>query len=154
MNRISKTTIAIALAALTTASYAGIRADVTRTTRLSTWTAYTSDGALVWLNNNNDTLITFNLPAAGKKVLSYSAVCVAGTTSGAIGDIDIYVNAVVLAPTDGTDPFCHGGNQRSRHSIILVIQGKLGLNTVQIVGKVLNGGTYFKISDSSLVMHD
>ena len=154
MNRIYKTTLAIALAALTTASYAGIRANVTRTIRLSTWTAYTSDGALVWLNNNNDTLITFNLPAAGKKVLNYSAACAVLGPSYAYGDLDIYVNDLAVAPTASAGAFCPGGSISGTHTIILVIQGKLGLNTVQIVGRVVNGGNAFNINASSLVIHD
>jgi hypothetical protein len=99
-------------------------------------------------------LISFTLPAAGKKVLNYSALCVVGGPTSGWGDIDIYVNGVVVAPTAGIEAFCHGGSQWSRHSIILVMQGQLGLNTVQIVGRVYNGGTFFSLGKSALVIHD
>jgi hypothetical protein len=134
MNRIYQATLAIVLAALTTASYAGVRASDTKTI---IWSATAAGGPrLVYLNNNKDTLITFNLPAAGKKALNYSAACAVLGPSYAYGDLDIYVNDLAAAPTASAGAFCPGGSISGTHTIILAIQGKLGLNTVQIVGRL------------------
>jgi hypothetical protein len=149
MNRIYKATIAIALAALATASYAAVRASHTRPGNFAVANTYLP------LNATGVTTISFNLTAAGKKVLTYSAECYLPFTFDTWVDLDIIVNGITVAPTVGTiDGFCGANSRYSRHSITVPIQGKAGANTVRILGKLGPSATFATLGDTALVIHD
>jgi len=151
MKTLYKSMVAIALVALTTASYAAVRANFTRADE---WISFESR-ALVPLTDNQATTVSFNLPAAGKKVLSYSVWCVAGGPTNSFIDLDIVVNGIIVAPTVGhLDRFCGVDGRSSRPSITLVIQGEEGPNTVKIVAYRNNGATVVSLGASALVVHD
>ena len=92
-------------------------------------------------------------------LLTYSAECAAGGTSGHV-EIDILVNTVAVAPTDGgADAFCSvnhtatGSDGFVRASITVQIQGFAGDNFVRInVG--LNVATSMWFGDSALLVYD
>ena len=112
---------------------------------------FTSGPAAVFvpLDGAGATTVNFNLTAAGRKVLTYSAECAVGAPAGnasAWVDVDIVVNGVTVAPTVGNqDAFCVANGTAAmdgwtRASITVVIQGKVGNNTVRIQIRG-NGGT-------------
>jgi len=151
MNTVYKVTIAIALLTFASTSTAKVRASYTRA---GDWLTFDSS-VLVPLTDRQATGVSFDLPASGKKVLTYSASCNAGGDVNAYIDLDIVVNGVVVAPTvGGEDSFCGSDARNVRPSITLVIQGVEGPNTVKIVLKKHNGATGVSLGASSLVIHD
>lgn len=150
---------AVALAAVATTATAAVRLSATRA---GNWSS-TPTAVLVPLNAGGATTLTFNLPAAGRKVLTYSAECAVNApinNNGAWLDIDIIVNGAAVTPTGGSaDAFCDsngtaGFDGWARHSITVVIAGQAGANTVSIQARGNSGATGIWLSDSALVIHD
>ncbi len=141
--------LALALAGVTATSYAGVRASAVRP---SNWTGPAA-ATLVPLNAGGATTLSFNLPKAGKKVLTYSAECYVSAGAGNWLDLDITFNGVVVAPTAGSsDAFCSANGLFTRASITVVVQGIQGNNNVTIHARSTAGGTW--LGDTSLVIHD
>lgn len=130
--------LALALAGTAATAQAGIKASVVNT---SYWSAPSAEQSLVSLDAAGATTLSFKLPSAGKKILTFSAICSveapAGDTLSWL-DLDILVNGVVVAPTVGADDaFCSangtiGFDGYVRASITIPIQGLAGTNYVQI----------------------
>ena len=155
MKTFLKTTFAIGLVAVASTSLGAIRANHT----LPGYWIFEKDGRLnstyIPLNANGDTTISFSLPGAGKKVLTYSLVCGVQDNLGWM-DLDIIVNGVVVEPTVGTkDAFCAAKESSyERNSITLVIQGREGVNTVRIAARLSSEAFWMSGSHSALVIHD
>ncbi len=125
---------------------------------------FTSVGAVfVPLNSAGATIVTFNLPAAGRKVLTFSSECAVSAAAGnssAWSDIDIIVNGAVVAPTVGSaDAFCSANGTAvfdgwETNAITVVIQGVAGANTVRILGRPNGGATGIWFGERALVVHD
>jgi hypothetical protein len=153
--------VALALAGVTAAAHAGVKADAVRTGNFETTSV---SGVFVPLNDAGATTLSFNLGSAGKKVLTYSAEC---NVSGAAGndsaylELDIIVNGITVAPSLGsTDAFCTSDGDTNivdnwtRASITIAIQGIAGNNTVRIVARGNSGAMYLWLGDSALVVYD
>ena len=102
--------LALALTSAAASAHAGVKASAV------SGGLFTSSNAEVFvpLNNVGATTLNFNLAAAGKKVLTFSAYCAVNSPAGyttAWLDVDIVVNGVVVAPTPGSGP---GGRRRVR----------------------------------------
>jgi hypothetical protein len=151
---------ALVLAAVATVAVAGVRLNAVRA---NNWSVNSPAAVLVPLTGAGASQVGFNLPAAGRKVLTYSAECAVNAPAGNNGawlDIDVIVNGAVVAPTVGTaDAFC-GANGTAgfdgwrRNSITVVIAGVAGANTVRIVARGNGGATGLWLGDSALVVHD
>ena len=157
--------LALALAGAAASAHAGVKVNAVRTG----YAVYTNSSAAVQvlLNDAGDTVLTFTLGSAGKKVLKFSAGCGVHAPVGNTGawlDLDIIVNGIVVAPTVGSgDPFCSSNGKgpgtisvggAGRSSIIVPIQGLQGNNTVTIVARGNGGASGLFLSKSSLVIHD
>ena len=139
-----------ALAAIALPAHAVFKISATRSDVFLT----TAASAALPLNDAGATMRTFNLASAKAMVLHYSAVCIAGGSTGWI-DIDIVVNGVVVAPTVGNfDPFCSPDSGLIRAAITVRIQGIAGNNTVQIIGRRNGGTTIMQLGYSSLLVFD
>ena len=157
MNVVYKAALALALIAITTASYGAVRA---HHVFAGNFISNVLSGKYIQLNSTGATTISFNLPAAGKKVLTYNAECAAEGPADAWVDIDIIVNGSAVVPSTSIfDAFCMAGGDlylptgvRSSHT--LVFQGKAGTNTVRILARGNNGVTEWSLGDSTLVIHD
>ncbi len=153
MNTMRNIALAIALTATVTVSQAAVRASHVRPGDWST----SSDTAFVPLNAGGSTTISFNLPADGKRVLTYSAECAAIGPTPSWLDIDVLVNGSVVAPTSGDDQvFCSspGTVIFTRASITLAIDGVQGNNNVRIRARKNGSPTVLWLGASSLVVHD
>ena len=139
-----------ALAALSLSAQASFRLNATRPGNFSS----TATSVAVPLNAAGATLLSFNLTANKKLVLSYSAECQGGGTSGWV-DIDVVVNGVAVAPTAGSsDAFCSAGNAGwVRPAITVQIQGITGNIQIQIIGRRTRTTTMW-FGDSALVVFD
>jgi len=158
--------LAVALAAAATTAHAGVKASAVNPVNLG----YTSpEGAFVVLNAAGATTLNFNLSSAGKKILTYSAGCAVNAPTGntaAFVQLDIYVNGVIVAPTNGDalsgeDPFCSANgvfgftDGQVRASITVPIQGIKGNNTIQIKAQGNGLGVAgFLLGKSALVIYD
>jgi hypothetical protein len=137
MKTFRQAVLAFALTSAAATSQAGIRASAINTTN---WLGSAAQ-SLVALDPSGITTLNFTLDSAGKKVLTFSAVCSVRAPAGdALSwvDIDIVVNGVVMAPTVGNDDaFCSANGTASyddyaRASITIPIKGVAGNNTIQI----------------------
>jgi hypothetical protein len=159
--------LAVALAGAAATAHAGVKASAVYANFLS----YSSpEEVFLPLNAAGAVTLTFNLASAGKKVLTFSAVCAVAAPGwefykDAHLDLDIYVNGLRVAPTIGTlpttpDAFCsHGYSPPGlsgviRASITVPIQGNAGYNAVQIKAKGQGGATGFFLANTSLVIYD
>lgn len=158
-SRIIVLVLAVTLAAAAVTAHAGVRASATS----AGFYSYDRAPQFVPLNEAGATTLSFKLPTAGKKVLTYSAECAVNSFAGnhyAWLDLDVYVNGNVVAATQaGTDAFCSangfpGFDSYVRASITLVIQGKKGSNTVRIQARPSFDATGIWLQDSALVIHD
>jgi hypothetical protein len=131
--------------------------------RAGNFTSAVVAGVDLPLNAAGATIVTFNLPGAGKKVLTFSAECAVDAPAGnnfAWVDIDIVVNGVVVPVTNGTsDAFCSadgaaGFSSYMRPSITVLVNGLQGNNTVRIRAKGQAGATAIWVSDTALMIHD
>jgi hypothetical protein len=138
MKTFRQAVLALALAGAAATAQAGIRASAINT---SNWLAPSAAQSLVALDPSGMTTLNFTLASAGKKVLTFSAVCSVRAPAGdALSwvDLDIVVNGVVVAPTIGNDDaFCSANGTASyddyaRTSITIPIRGVAGNNTIQI----------------------
>jgi hypothetical protein len=152
--------LALVLAGTAATSHAGVKASALRP---SNWVSPSRNEVLVPLNAAGATTLSFNLPSAGKKILTYSAECAVDAPAGesyAWVDLDIIVNGVVVEPTTGSfDMFCSANGTAGfdgyvRASITLPIQGKSGNNTVQIKARGASGVNGMWLGDSALVIYD
>lgn len=159
MNMFRQSIMTLACLAISTASLAAVR---TSQVRPSNWTGPATATA-VPLNAGGATTISFNLPSAGRKVLTYSAECATDAPAGNTGawtDITIIVNGAAVAATAGTsDAFCAangtaGFDGWTRASVTVVISGVAGANTVRIQSTGQSGATGVWLSDTALVVHD
>jgi hypothetical protein len=150
----------LVLAAVATAAVAGVRLSAVRA---NNWSVNSPAAVLVPLTGGGATVVGFNLPAAGRKILTYSAECAVNAAAGSTSawmDLDIIVNGVVVAPTAGTlDAFCSSNGSAgfdgwARNSITVVITGLAGANTVRIQARGNNGATGLWLGESALVVHD
>jgi|SRR5687767_7848789 len=154
-----QTVLALALASTAAAVHAGVKASAIRP---GNFVALSPNEVLVPLNATGATTLSFSLPSAGKKILTYSAECAVDAPAGSNGwlTLDIYVNGVVVAPTVGTtDPFCSGNGTAGfdgyvRASITIPIQGISGGNIVQIKARGGSGATGLWLGDGALVIYD
>ena len=161
--------LALALAAAATTAHAGIRASAINPYY---WTG-TADETYLPLTGSGAVTLSFNLPSAGKKVLTFSAVCQVRGPGGSMFyndahlDLDIYVNGVRVAlTTPGINPtpddaFCSKGytpedgfGPLTRASITVPIQGNAGNNAVQIKVRGQAGATGLFLARTSLVIYD
>jgi hypothetical protein len=103
------------------------------------------------------------LPAAGRKVLTYSAECSVDAPAGnssAWVELDIIVNGVTIPPTVGTsDAFCGADGVAGfggwvRPSITVVFAGLQGNNTISIKATGQAGATGIWLSDTALAVYD
>jgi hypothetical protein len=161
-----KAALALALAGVAATAHAGVKASAIN----ADWWSGPATEAYVPLTTAGAVTLTFNLASAGKKLLTYSAVCAVGAPGGeffqnAHLDLDIYVNGIRVAPTAGTAPipddvFCAHGNTGAglggftRASITVPIQGNAGKNAVQIKARGQNGATDLFLANMSLVIYD
>jgi hypothetical protein len=138
MKTFRQAVLALTLAGAAATAQAGIRASAINT---SNWLAPSAAQSLVALDPSGMTTLNFTLASAGKKVLTFSAVCsVRAPTGDSLSwvDLDIVVNGVVVAPTVGNDDaFCSANGTASyddyvRATITIPIKGVAGNNTVQI----------------------
>lgn len=150
----------LALAGVAATAHAGVKASALRP---GNWVALSRDQVLVPLNAAGATMLSFNIPSAGKKILTYSAECAVNAAAGEAGawlDLDILVNGVVVSPTNSTtDPFCTangvaGFDGYVRASITIPLQGISGTNTIQIKARGGSGATGLWLGDAALVIYD
>lgn len=153
----------IAVAALVAVSSTALGAVRGYHARASNFASAIVAGVDVPLNAAGATIVTFNLPVAGKKVLTFSAECAVdavANNSTAWVDIDIIVNGVVVPVTNQTqDAFCAadgvaGYSGWVRPSITVLVNGVQGNNTVRIRAKGQGGATGIWVSDTALMIHD
>jgi hypothetical protein len=159
MTTLRTAALALALAAAATAQ-AGVKASAINPGRVVTTSP---EEFFMPLNAAGAMTLTFSLGSAGRKVLTYSALCavnaLAGDTSAFL-DLDIYVNGVVVEPTVGNrDAFCSAsGTARFdgwvRASITVPIQGIAGTNTVQVKARGTYNATGLQLTDSALLIFD
>jgi hypothetical protein len=159
MKSIGRILAVLALASITTTSFAAVRGFHARAGNQT----FPPAGAFIPLNAAGATIVGFNLPVAGKKVLTFSFECsvdaAAGNTSAWL-DLDIIVNGVTVPVTVGAaDAYCtsdgvvgHGHWQRP--SITVQVNGFAGLNNVRIFARGNNGATSIWVGDSALMIHD
>jgi hypothetical protein len=159
MKSIGRILAVVALASVTTTSFAAVRGFHARLGN------FTSGPAAVFvpLNAAGATIVNFQLPVGGKKVLTFSFECsvdaAAGNTSAWL-DLDIIVNGVTVPVTVGAaDAYCtsdgvvgHGHWQRP--SISVQVSGFPGPNSVRILARGNNGATSIWLGDSALIIHD
>ncbi len=159
MNTKRNIALAIALVGVVSVSEAAVR---TNQVRPNNWNA-TAAPTFVPLNASGATVINFTLPAAGNKILTYSAECSVDAPAGnsaSWADIDILVNGVVVKPTGGSsDAFCSangtaGFDGWQRTSITVMIKGLKGNNSVMIQSRGNFGATGVWLGDTALVVHD
>jgi hypothetical protein len=138
MKTFRQAVLALALAGAAATAQAGIKASAINT---SNWLSPSAAQSLVALDPSGATTLSFTLASAGKKVLTFSAMCSVRAPAGDFlswVDLDIVVNGVVVAPTVGNDDaFCSangtsGYDDYVRATITIPIQGVAGSNTVQI----------------------
>lgn len=122
--------------------------------------------AWVPLNDLGQNQLSFNLPAAKKLLLTYSADCaVIGTEAyGLIPavDLDIIVNGKVVEPTAGSfhPVFCREAPNADplanpTHATIAVsINGKKGVNTVEIIAHTIFQVREMHLGYSALTISD
>ncbi len=150
---------AAALMAVSLSAHAVVKFSATRA---GVW--YTSNESFtVPLNDLGATSVTFNLPAAKKVLLTFTASCAiwgSSTTADPYVHLDVIVNNATVSPTHGdVDAFC-SGNQTTQvdafaaHTIAIAIAGKKGANTVRIVGGRKNAAIEVWLKSSSLVISD
>jgi len=160
MKRTRKVIAVLALASVTTTSFAAVRGYHARAGNFSSGAVA---GVFIPLNAAGATIVNFKLPAPGKKVLTFSAECAvdAGAGNGtAWVDIDIIVNGVTVPVTAGSaDAFCTsdeepGFSHWTRPSITVQVNGFAGVNNVRILAKGNNGATGLWLGDSALIIHD
>jgi len=151
--------VGAALAAVALSAHAVVKFSATREGLFTT----TNESFTIPLNDLGATTITFNLPAAKKVLLTYTAVCAVSGSSGTQDPrvhLDIIVNNSTVAPTRGAqDAFCSGNHTSTAdayatHTIATAIAGKKGANTVMIVGGRLGAVGYVAIGNSALVISD
>jgi hypothetical protein len=158
MRTIYKMAMAATLASIAVTSQAAVRASATNgvnfTSVATVFLPLTSGGA---------STVSFNMPAAGKKVLTFSAECAVNAPAGntiAWVDIDILVNGVVVSPTTGSqDAFCSangtaGFDGWETNAITVVIPVVLGANNVRIQARLNGGATGLWFGERALVVHD
>jgi hypothetical protein len=159
MKSLRNAALALALAGVSATSHAGVKASAVNGGLFT----FSNSEAFVALNNTGATTLSFNLAAAGKKVLTFSAYCAVYSAAGyttAWLDVDIVVNGVVVAPTSGSgDPFCssNGSGQFDgyvRTSTTVTIQAKEGSNSVRILARGSPQATGLLLGATSLVIHD
>jgi hypothetical protein len=157
--------LAVALAGAAATAHAGVKASAINPVNLG---YSTPEEVFVVLNAAGATTLNFNLNSAGKKILTYSAGCAVNAAAGntaAFVELDIYVNGVIVAPTNGDayiaeDPFCSANgvfgltDGQVRASITVPIQGIKGNNTIQIKAQGNSGAAGFLLGKSALVIHD
>jgi len=158
--------LAVALAGAAVTAHAGVKASAVNA---GDWVHRSAAEAFVPLTAAGALSLNFNLPSAGKKVLTFSAICsveypdVYGMHAHL--ELDIYVNGLRVAPTSGgglpvPDAFCSHGyapaglGPWTRASITVPIQGIKGPNVVQIKARGESGATGLYLSRTSLVIHD
>jgi hypothetical protein len=160
MRTIGKVIAVTALVAVSSTAFAAVRGYHARASNFSSTAV---SGVDVPLNAAGATIVTFNLPAAGKKVLTFSAECAVDAPAGNVSawlDLDIIVNGVVVPVTDqGSDAFCAadgavGFSGWVRPSISVAVNGLQGNNTVRIRAKGQGGATGIWVSDTALIIHD
>ena len=160
MRTLGNAALALALTAAAATADAGIKASaiLPGTNGVASPAEY-----FVPLNGAGATTLNFNLSSAGKKVLTYSALCAVQAPPGdatAFLDLDIYVNGVVVAPTVGNrDAFCSASGTGGldgwvRASITVPIQGIAGTNTVSIKARGTFNATWLFLSDAALLILD
>jgi hypothetical protein len=142
---------AAALAAVSMSAQAAIKLNATRTGYFLS----SAPSVVLPLNDAGATILSFNLPANKKLVLSYWALCTLNGVSGGWVDLDIVVNGVIVVPTGGTnDPLCSVDERSTTGSITIQIQGVAGNNTVVIVGRRVVGASVMQIGNSALLVFD
>ena len=160
MHTVGKVITVTALLAVSSTAFAAVRGYHARAGNFSTAVV---SGVDVPLNAAGATNVTFNLPAAGKKVLTFSAECSVNAVAGndqAWLDIDIIVNGVIVPVTNQPfDAFCPADGSAGfsgyvRASITVLVNGLLGNNTVRIRAKGWGGATGISVSDTALMIHD
>ena len=138
MNTIRQGVLALALAGAAATAQAGIRASAINT---SNWLAPSAVQSLVALDPSGMTTLNFTLPGAGKKVLTFSAICSVRAPAGDFlswVDLDIVVNDVVVQPTVGNDDAFCSANGTSKYddyvraTITIPIKGVAGNNTIEV----------------------
>jgi hypothetical protein len=154
---------AVALAGAAATVHAGVKASAVN---VDYWQQSSAAEAFVPLTAAGAVSLSFNLASAGKKVVSFSAVCRVFAPSGefyedAHLDLDIYVNGLRAAPTAGTnlspipdDAFCSRASGLTRASITVPIQGIAGNNVVQVKARGQSGASGLYLSRMSLVVYD
>jgi hypothetical protein len=160
MHTLSKVITVAALVVMSSTAVAAVRGFHARAGNFSSATVA---GVDVPLNAAGATIVTFNLPKKGKKVLTFSAECSVNAAAGndsAWVDLDIIVNGVVVPVTNQTaDGFCAADGSAGfsgwvRSSITVLINGLQGNNTVRIRAKGQGGATGIWVSDTALMIHD
>ena len=160
MHTVSKVITVATLLAVSSSAFAAVRGFHARAGNFASGLVA---GVDVPLNAAGATIVTFNLPAAGKKVLTFSAECSVDAAAGNFGawvDIDIIVNGIVVPVTNQTaDGFCSADGTAGfsgwvRPSITVQVNGVLGNNTVRIRAKGQGGATGIWVSDTALMIHD
>jgi hypothetical protein len=160
MRALGNAALALALTAAAATAQAGIKASAVLP---GTSVVPSPAEYFVPLDNTSATTLTFNLSSAGKKVLTYSALCAVQAPAGdgtAFLDLDIYVNGVVVDPTVGNrDAFCSASGTGDldgwvRASITVPIQGIAGTNTVRVKARGTFNTTWLFLSDAALLIFD
>jgi hypothetical protein len=160
MQTVGKVIAIAALLTVSTTAFAAVRGFHARASNFSSGVVA---GVDVPLNAAGATIVTFNLPGAGKKVLTFSGECAVDAPAGnnfAWLDIDIIVNGVIVPVTNQTsDAFCSadgvaGISGYVRPSITVLVNGLQGNNTVRIRAKGQAGATQIWLSDTALMIHD
>lgn len=150
----------MALATIATSAYAAVRLYAVRA---NNWSSAGPAQVAVPLNAGGATTMTFNLPAAGRNVLTCSAECAVDAPAGnnsAWLDLDLVVNGVTVAPTAGnSDAFytaagSAGISGHTRSSITVVIAGNAGADTGSVLARGNAGAGVLWLGDSALVIHD
>ena len=159
MNKTGPILAGVALAGMALFAHAAVKFSATREGFLE----LTNESFAIPLNDLGATTVTFNLPAAKKVLLTYTAVCAVSGSSGTQDPrvhLDIVVNNSTVAPTRGNrDIFCSGNHTSiadayATHTISTAISGKKGANTVMVIGGRLGAAGYVSIGNSSLVISD
>jgi hypothetical protein len=149
----------VAFAAVALSAHAAVKFSATREGFFTT----SNESFTIPLNDLGATTVKFNLPAAKKVLLTYTAVCaVTGSSSATLPyvHLDIIVNGSTVAPTRGDfDSFCSGNHTSvadgyTTNTVAMAISGKKGANTVTIVGGAKYSPGYVAIGNSSLVISD
>ncbi len=153
--------LAVALAAVASAASAGVR--VSAHLKPGGFIINTPAAAFLPLNGAGATSLSFKLPSAGKKVLTYSALCAVKASEGDNDQwyhLDIYVNGKVVPATVDANGLLCGSNETAafdgwvRASITVQVDGKKGDNTVRIEARPSGYAQGLYILESQLVVHD